>query len=294
MEETTTPPPGWISTNIQTKMAWRDDDVVISVPGKSGTTWTMNIVHQLRTKGDRNFEDIYAEVPWIEAVPRPGCTDDEIVEKLDSMDSARPRAFKTHSSPPLLPFHDKVKYVVVARHPEEALVSMRIFMTKHSKEFLELWGVPLSIFRIPDFQSFYDAGFNFDSKMYEFVSEWWKLREKRNVLMMHYSEMVKDHEGSIKKISDFLGYGPYTDKQWKDVLELTSFTWMKRHESKFEASTVWEVPVVERGGMMRRGSSGLARNEGVTEDIANDIRKRGKEALTDSDAFEWLFNGGVS
>ena len=29
---------------------WREGDIVVSVPGKSGTTWTMNIVHQLRTK----------------------------------------------------------------------------------------------------------------------------------------------------------------------------------------------------------------------------------------------------
>jgi len=53
--------PGWINPTVQTKIAWRDGDVVISVPMKSGTTWTMNIVHQLREKGDRGFEEIYDE-----------------------------------------------------------------------------------------------------------------------------------------------------------------------------------------------------------------------------------------
>jgi DNA-binding HxlR family transcriptional regulator len=32
----------------------------------SGTTWTMNIVYQLREKGSRNFDDIYEELKWIE------------------------------------------------------------------------------------------------------------------------------------------------------------------------------------------------------------------------------------
>ena len=30
---------GWINPIIQSKIAWRDDDVVVSVPLKSGTTW---------------------------------------------------------------------------------------------------------------------------------------------------------------------------------------------------------------------------------------------------------------
>ena len=59
--------------------------------------------------------------------------------------------------------------------------------------------------------------------------------------MMHYSDMVKDHKGSIQKISDFLGYEPYATEEWDDVLDLTSFPWMKKNEMKFEASTIWEV-----------------------------------------------------
>jgi hypothetical protein len=56
----------WINTALQTKVAYRAGDTMISVPPKSGTTWTMNIVHQLRTGGDADFLDIYREVPWVE------------------------------------------------------------------------------------------------------------------------------------------------------------------------------------------------------------------------------------
>jgi hypothetical protein len=42
----------WINLDMQKQMAWRDGDIVISVPLKSGTNWMLNIVHQLRSGGD--------------------------------------------------------------------------------------------------------------------------------------------------------------------------------------------------------------------------------------------------
>ena len=39
--------PGWSDPVIQNRVRWRDGDIVVSVPAKSGTTWTMNIVHHL-------------------------------------------------------------------------------------------------------------------------------------------------------------------------------------------------------------------------------------------------------
>ena len=63
--------PPWIQPEIQQKIEWRDGDVVISVPIKSGTTWTMNIVHQLLTGGTSDFRDIYEQVPWIEFLGFP-------------------------------------------------------------------------------------------------------------------------------------------------------------------------------------------------------------------------------
>lgn len=256
-----------------------------------GTTWAMNIVHQLRTKGDRNFEDVYAEVRWIEVMDTPSSTVDEMVKKIDSMDTTKPRTFKTHAAPPTLPFHDKIKYLVIARNPEECVVSMRHFISKRSPEFNKYWNV--SPMNFPNVESLYNAfGKDLMKRSFAFVSEWWKLRNKENVLMLHYSDMVKDHEHSIKKISDFLDFGPYTDEEWQTILELTSFSWMKQHERKFEGRTIWAVPILVRGGMIRQGSSGLARKEGISEELANDLRMQGKEVLKDDTAFEWFYNGG--
>lgn len=42
---------------------------------------TMNIFHQLRTGGDPDMKDVYAEVPWIEFKEYPGQSDEELLER---------------------------------------------------------------------------------------------------------------------------------------------------------------------------------------------------------------------
>ena len=119
----------WFSPPLQTKIKYRKGDTLIAVPAKSGTTWTMNIFHQLRTGGDPDFKDIYAEVPWSEFKERPDQPDEELLERWENMPAEVPRAFKTHSQPgpegtPMpemgcfAAYREDLKYVVIMRNPE--------------------------------------------------------------------------------------------------------------------------------------------------------------------------------
>jgi hypothetical protein len=133
----------WIDPPLQQQVEWRNGDIICSVPGKSGTTWTMNIVHQLRSGGDHDFKDVYIEVPWLEFVEGPTDSRENRLERFRSMTTARRRAFKTHSSPPMIPYVEPgpnvpdVKYIVVLRNPEEALMSLKPFMEGHSQAFFD-------------------------------------------------------------------------------------------------------------------------------------------------------------
>ena len=80
--------PPWIRPEIQAKVEWRDQDVVISVPPKSGTTWTMNIVYQLLNGGVSDFESIYSEVPWIEFLGHPEQTEQVVFDRISAMPAA--------------------------------------------------------------------------------------------------------------------------------------------------------------------------------------------------------------
>lgn len=290
--------PPWINPEIQQRMRWRDGDIVVSVPVKSGTTWTMNIVHQLREGGDPAVADIYAEVPWIEFVPGPAHSVDAIVARLDGLPATRRRAMKSHSAPPMLPYQapgtgPDVRYIVVVRSPEEAIVSMFPFIAAHSDAWFDLWRVPKHALVKPDFATFFAEVANpgFIGSIFDFVARWWPLRHADNVLLLHFSDMTRDHEGTIRRIAAFLGYQP-TAAQWPVILECTSFPWMKAHQGKFEVQTAADVPVLNEGAMIRKGKTGAAQADGMTDAIAEAMAQIGRGILTDPVAFEWAYRGG--
>jgi len=292
--------PPWIRPEMQQDILWRDHDILISVPAKSGTTWTMNIVYQLLVGGKADFDSVYQEVPWIEFVGQPDQNTAELVHGFNSMPLDKPRAFKTHSAPPELPFIKKgsgkdIKYIVVCRNPEEALVSFKPFLEQHTDDWYRLWGVPREALTREDFQDFYyeviDAG-GMQGMFFGFLAAWWPYRYEPNVLFLHYSDMKRDHEGSIRKIADFLGIEPQAD-QWQKILHYTGFAWMKENEEKFEVAFGTPHPVLVTGAMMRKGKSGAAREDGMTDEIASHLRKVGEQICSDEEALQWFYRGGA-
>jgi hypothetical protein len=291
-------PPPWIDETIQQRIEWRDGDIVVSVPPKSGTTWTMNIVHQLRTGGDATFADIYGEVPWLEFVPRPGADVAELVATIDRMPRDRRRAFKSHAAPPTLPYLQPtsgtdVRYVVIVRNPDEAVASFRPFIDAHSDEWFELWQVPKELLVGPDFATFF-AQIGSQALMpmiFGFVASWWPLRDAPNVLLLHYADLKREHEASVRRIADFLGFAP-TPAQWPAILEHTSFAWMKAHETKFELCSVADVPILDPGAMIRKGKLGASAEDGVTPEISAAIAAIGLDVLRDPAVLEWCYRGG--
>jgi hypothetical protein len=293
------PPVPWLDPGIQQHMRWRDGDIVISVPVKSGTTWTMNIVHQLREGGDADMGDVYLEVPWPELLLSPDHSLEDAVAVLDSMPESRRRAFKTHSPPGPLPYHapnsgTDIQYVVVMRNPDEVVASMYPFICSHSEEWFRLWGIDRDEFLPPDFRSFYED-FGRDSvvrAVFAFIEAWWPLRDRPNVLMMHFSDMKADHEGAVRRIAEFLGFEP-REVQWPVILECTSFAWMKQNEDRFELRGLSEVQILDPGSMVRKGQTGAAHEDGVTSEISAEIAEIGRRMVTDADALHWLYAGGA-
>jgi len=308
----------WYNPPLQTQLKHRAGDVIIAVPGKSGTTWTMNIFHQLKTGGDPDFKDIYAEVPWPELKERPDQTDDELLARWEAMPLGVPRGFKTHSQPGpdgapapemgcFSTFRDDLKYIVVVRNPEEASVSLKPFLEAQNPRLFDLFGVPEMRAQItrPTFEQFFHEvmlegfpgmpappGGMLTMFFFGFINGWWPHRNKPNVLFLHYSEMKRDHEGSIRKIAAHLGFEP-TAEQWPKILEYTSFPWMKAHEDKFEIPTLCPFPLIVPGGMVRKGAAGKAAEDGMTPEIAAIIHQWAEKMVPDPAARKWLFEGGA-
>lgn len=84
----------WIFHRDREAFALAGDDVVVAVPGKSGTTWLMHIAHQVRMKGAApDFDDQMDVIPWIDPMG-PALA---IPEPIDRQQCAKPRVFKSHS-----------------------------------------------------------------------------------------------------------------------------------------------------------------------------------------------------
>ena len=152
----------WFQPPLQKKVEYRAGDTLIAVSAKSGTTWTMNIFHQLKTGGDADFKDIYAEVAWAEFKERPDQPDEELLERWAKLPKDIPRAFKTHSQPGNGPgdfatYREDLKYVVVVRNPEESIVSFFPFFAAHNPKLWELWGASEQRDKcvLPTFERFY-------------------------------------------------------------------------------------------------------------------------------------------
>ena len=291
------PVAGFIDHTVQQRIAWRDGDIVVSVPLKSGTTWMMNIVHQLRSGGDADFFDIYAEVPWLEIRPRPDSRSEDLVAGFDAMGRDRRRAFKTHSGPDVLPYQRprpglEVRYVVVVRNPDEAIASIRPFMDAHTDAWFEVWNISRDAYVGPDFETFFaERSSILVPAIFGFVAAWWPLRHASNVLLVHFADLKRDQEGSVRRVADFLGFQP-TTAQLSRILEYTSFAWMKAHEEKFEARSVGDVVMLDPGAMIRKGKVGASAEDGITEAISMSIAERGRRVLQDEQAFGWCYRGG--
>lgn len=235
---------------------FRDGDIIISTYGKSGTTWTQQIISQLIFNG---AEDIpVADLsPWLDLrVPEK-----EI--KLNALAAQQHRRFiKTHLPVDALVFSPKAKYIYVGRDGRDVIWSMY----NHHANANETWYSMLNdtpgrigpAIEKPGesvVQYFNDwlskDGFPFWS-FWENIRSWWNLRTLPNVLMLHFENLKKDMPGEIRKIAAFLDI-EIDETKWNDVLNHCSFDYMKKNGTK-------SVPL---GGILWDGGSETFINKGV-------------------------------
>ncbi|HMY20235.1 MAG TPA: sulfotransferase domain-containing protein, partial [Polyangium sp.] len=187
-----------------------------------------------------------------------------------------------------------IKYVVVVRNPEEALVSLKPFIAGHSQAFFDYWKVPKGIFERETFAEYYRdvlANMPHAEMFFGFLANWWPLRNMPNVRLLHFSELKNNPNSVIPALADFLGFSP-TKEQWPKILEYCSFDWMKKHQEKFEMQHVLGFPMLDSGAMVRKGAVGAAKEDGMTAEIAAEFRAKGAALIKNPKVLDWFYNGG--
>lgn len=269
---------------------FRDDDVVVATYGKSGTTWTQQIVGQLVFAGEPGVN--IAEIsPWLDLRIMPP----ETGAMLEAQQHRR--IIKTHLPVDALVFSPKAKYLYIGRDGRDVVWSFY----NHHANANELWyqalnttpglvGPPIER-PDPDILRYFRTWLDEDGapfwSFWENISSWWAVRDLPNVKLVHFNDLKADLGGQMREIAEFLEVD-IPEAKWPEVIEHCGFDYMKAHAEQ----------VAPLGGAIFEGGAKTFINKGVNgrwRDMltADDIAAYERKALAElgADCAQWLAKG---
>ncbi len=288
------PPSADFVTVIEDSRRWqhvglRDDDIIVSTPPKSGTTWTQGmLLSMLWPDGDP--PGILGEVsPWVDSRIRPI---DEVATVLD--EQTHRRFIKTHSPGDTTPFSPQVSYLTVYRDPADALVSWGNHRAKmHAPimgRFNELAADdgfdPLPLRFDGDYDVLIEEWMAYCSPA-RHLAGWWTRRHEPNVLMLHYADLSADLAFDMRRIAAFTGIH-IPDSLWPAVVERCRIDAMRE-----TARATWDAERGFEGGadaFFNKGGSGRGTQLLSDAQLAR-VRAHCDELLP-AEAVTWLYQGG--
>jgi hypothetical protein len=192
-------------------------DIFVSTYPKCGTTWALQIAHQLRTRGDMEFDDITLVAPWIEMAPILGTN-------AEAPQVAVPRLFKTHLPWGKMPKGGK--YIYIMRDPGDALVSFYHFLNgvlfERDAIDINVWG-----------KAFFLTGATPFGDYWSHIRSWWDHRSDKDVLFLCFEDMKHDHEGAVRRIAKFMGLEG-DEGRIGIATQNSTFAFMRAHGSRFD------------------------------------------------------------
>lgn len=209
------------------------------------------------------------------------------------------RVIKTHTPLDGVPLEDEVTYVVVARNPLDAAVSLYYQGANLDRERLrQLVGATTAdrdraappavgqwLRTWIDAEA--DPAESLDSLpgVMWHLSDAWKRRYESNIVLVHYDELLGDLSGQMQRLADRLDIkvpSPY----WNDLVEAATFRQMRARAERLvpDASGVLR----DKKAFFRQGRSGAARE--LTGDKYLSRYRDRVRALAPLDLLAWLHN----
>lgn len=258
-----------MDSTIWDRFVFRDDDVIVGTYGKSGTTWTQQIVGQLVFAGDPEVQ-ISRISPWLDLRIMPP----DILELLEAQ--THRRIVKTHLPVDALTFSPKAKYIYVGRDGRDVVWSLY----NHHAGANQLWydalnntpgrvGPPIER-PDPDIRRYFQTWLEQNGApfwaFWENVASWWAVRDLPNVKLVHFTDLKRDLPGEMRKIAAFLQCDIPEDR-WPDIVEHCSFDWMKAHAENV-SPLGGAIFVGGAQTFINKGTNGRWRDVLTSEDVA--------------------------
>ncbi|GIY51619.1 sulfotransferase 1 family member D1 [Caerostris darwini] len=213
----------------------RLDDVFVPTYPKCRTTWVQQIVSLIFRKGKTllTSEEYFATLPFLEMTPM------DILSMLE-----KPRCIKTHLPFDRISFSKDAKYICVARHPADCVVSF----FHHTRFF------PTYFFSDGCFDDFFELFIKGEvdwNDYFDHLLSWYENKDEPNILFLTYEAMKSDPPNACLKIARFLGETYYNlltendETMLKKVLEYSSVEFMKATVNEFWREQFSAVPSEE-------------------------------------------------
>jgi aryl sulfotransferase len=274
------------------EFAFRPGDIVISTRSKSGTTW-MQMICALLVFQTPDLPAPMAQLsPWLDWLVVPP---DEVYEQLEAQ---RHRRFiKTHTPLDGLPLDPPVTYIVVARHPLDAAISLyHQGDNLDRKRLQQLTGAPgpteppaprpaVKEWLLAWVERDVDPRQELDSLpgVMWHLTDAWRRRAAPNVRLVHYAELSADLEGQMRQLAAYLEIA-VPEPAWPGLVAAAGFEAMRRRVA--ETVPDWTGVLKNPTAFFRRGRSGSARELLSADERARYIARAAE--LAPADLLAWL------
>jgi hypothetical protein len=255
------------------ELRFRLGDVVISTRSKHGTTWTQMLCALLVFQTPTLPAPLGMLSPWLDHRVEPL---DAVLARLEAQ--MHRRIIKTHTPLDGIPLDPRATYVVVARHPLDAAVSLY-----HHSDNLDrariaaLTGNPAPRGERPRpvLRDWLRAWIEIDASPRDalesprgvlwHLSDAWRRRREPNVVLVHYEDLLADLEGQMRRLAERLRIEVPEDR-WPSLVDAASFERMRARADQLAPDTAGVL--VDRAAFFQRGRSGAAREILTVEEIA--------------------------
>jgi aryl sulfotransferase len=221
----------------------RDDDILVCTSMKSGTTWMQRIVALLLFQDQQPEQSFHDISVWLDIrLPPLGPT-------MEAIEAQTHRRFlKTHSALDGIPYFPEMKYLVIGRDVRDVFMSLWNHASNYTDEFMEMLnsapdrvGEPLSLPYENIHELWHDwinkGNFEWETDGYpfwshlHFVQSWWEYRHMPNIYLVHFNDLLKDLEGEMRKVAEFLNI-KVEESLWPSLVEQATFENMKNNAAE--------------------------------------------------------------
>ncbi|GAA3112509.1 glycolipid sulfotransferase [Pseudonocardia yunnanensis] len=263
--------------------AFRDGDIVISTPVRSGTTW-MQTICALLVLGTPEFGRGLDELsPWLDSLMQPRAS------MVSDLEAQRHRRFiKSHTPLDGLPFDTRVSYVCVGRDPRDVGISFGNFKANMDPRAVQRAREAATGLPATDEISAYLSAPQEESERDEFrrwmldatpvansgpslgltlhhLATFWDARDSANVILVHYDDLKADLPGEMRRLAQRLDI-TVPESAWPSLERAATFEDMQENAGRLVPESGLAIWRDERR-FFNRGVSGQWRGVLADDDL---------------------------